>query len=529
MNASWDDATASAVGVAWLLAEIAPAGPFGRAARARETIYRRGDEPAARLALRRIAALARELPTQRIERLRTTLAGIPDVRPALRRASAATTLDDVELYQISRLLAAWETIAALASGPAFEPYALAVPDPALRDLLAPGGSPAGSFYLDDAFDAGLASRRAALAAVRAAFDTARSQVVARVASALGRETLEATFSIVRDELPATLPAELRIVREAPTYVVCELVLDDAARDARSDVERAESAVAAAEEAVRARLTAAVARAAPALAAACDALGRLEAALARAAFARRYDCVAPDVLETATIELEDLRYLPLAEALGRHGRTYRPLTLSLAGVGVVTGPNMGGKTVLLRALGFACACVALGVPVPARAAAIPLVDEIVWLGGELRPGDALLSAFGHEVLGVRALLERGASRALVLLDEFGRTTAPREGRALTVALLETLRARGAVGFAATHLDGIATAAGAPHYAFGAPRDVGPRVEPPLALEAALARVASAMDYRLVRLDDSTPVASHALALAALLGLDPGLLARAREIS
>jgi len=199
------------------------------------------------------------------------------------------------------------------------------------------------------------------------------------------------------------------------------------------------------------------------------------------------------------------------------------------MGVVTGPNMGGKTAALRTLGFLTACVALGVPVPADSAALPLVDEIVWLGGTHEtPQDGLLSSFGAEIVELRAVLAHSTARSLFLIDEFARTTSPREGRALLVALLERLAERDVFGLAATHLAGVSRAARIPHYAIGGRGVLGARAAVPLPLEAALARIAQAMDYRLVQVAEGDAPESDALALADALGLDAALVARAREI-
>ncbi|MDQ2858739.1 MAG: hypothetical protein M3R53_08850, partial [Candidatus Eremiobacteraeota bacterium] len=251
-------------------------------------------------------------------------------------------------------------------------------------------------------------------------------------------------------------------------------------------------------------------------------------VARAQFAQRYACVVPEFTETPAIVLEDARYLPLASALERHGRRYAPISIALEGMGVVTGPNMGGKTAALRTLGFFAACVALGVPVPATSARVSLFDEIAWLGiGAAPEDDGLLSAFGSEVVEVRGFLERAPRLALVLIDEFARTTSPREGRALLIALLETLRSRGALGLAATHLSGVAAAARVAHFASGGSLRLPPISGKALTLEAALTRIAAAMDYRLVRVDESAVPAADAIALGEALGLDAALIARARE--
>jgi DNA mismatch repair ATPase MutS len=339
------------------------------------------------------------------------------------------------------------------------------------------------------------------------------------------------FIIFREGLPETLPASLHVVRETPAYLLCEIALDAGALAALEARDAAAREVAACEEAVRARLSATVAAAAPEFDRARAAFGELDVLVARALFARRYACTPAHVAASGRITLEGMRYLPLSEALAERGRTYAPLSFTLEGIGVVTGPNMGGKTAALKTVGFAAACVALGVPVPALSASVPLFDEIAWLGigaraagGEEEP---LLSSFGSELEEVRALLARAPQRPLVLIDEFARTTSPPEGRALLIALLETLGSHGALALAATHLAGVARAARAGHYTSGRLRPL-PAPPSPVRLDEALARLGEAMDYGLTRSDEAGSAVSDAIALAEILGLDTAFTQRARDV-
>jgi dsDNA-specific endonuclease/ATPase MutS2 len=128
--------------------------------------------------------------------------------------------------------------------------------------------------------------------------------------------------------------------------------------------------------------------------------------------------------------------------------------------------------------------------------------------------------------LRDFFERGARAPLVLIDEFARTTTPREGRALLVALLERLRGGGARALAATHLHGVAREAGVAHYTIAGLRELPPRPRVPLDLAAALNLIGAAMDYRLLPGDEDEAVAGDALTLADALGLDAALVARAR---
>jgi len=525
---AWDDETARACGIAWLLAETAPAGAFGRAARARRAPLRPGDEPRARRTIAACAALAERAGAQALGVLRREIAGVPDLAQRVRRAAAGETLDDVDLYEALRFAAALRAIAAaarereIALDPALELTSFCYPA-----MLAPGATPAGGFHLADAFAGGLAAARAQVEAARARLDVERSRIDRVVAEAAGRETVRADeFVVMRDALDGPLPAAVRVLREAPTYVLCERVLDAPALAALAALDVAERDVAAREDDVRARLSAVIAGDAEAFESAILALGELDVAVSEAAFAARHATCVPEIADGLALELIEARFLPLATGSAR----YVPLDFALDAASVLTGPNMGGKTTALRTAGFAAACVALGLPVPARRARVGLFARYVWLAPEEAAGDGGLSSFGAEIVRVRALLERPPERALVLIDEFARTTTPREGRALLVALIERLRDRGALVFAATHASGVAAASGATPLAVAGLRDAtfAPS-DPSLSLSDVLAAIVERMDFRIVRVERSAASASDAIALARALGLDADVADRAERLA
>jgi DNA mismatch repair protein MutS2 len=131
---------------------------------------------------------------------------------------------------------------------------------------------------------------------------------------------------------------------------------------------------------------------------------------------------------------------------------------------------------------------------------------------------------------RDALAGSSARALVLVlvDEFARTTGPREGRALLVAYVEALRERGALALIATHFDGVAHAAGTPHLRIAGLRVDALDTVQADDLDAALDAIQAAMDYRIVAGRDGEAV-SDALALARLLGLDASVVDRARAFT
>jgi DNA mismatch repair protein MutS2 len=526
----WTQAAGDEIGVDWLRTSIAPGGDFGRRARAAERPFRRGDEAAAAAAIERVAAVARDVSGAGLARLQETIAAAPDPGAFVARARAGVVLGDAEFFDAGTFADAVATVRAEAVHVAFADVGLPPPLDALRAALAPGRTPQRTFYLGDAYDPDLAAARADELELRARYDAERSRLGARVAAYAGLDHVrEGEFILMRDRIAGPLPAEVRVLREAATYLLCELALDDGALGALSALEGAQRRVGACEDAVRTALTAVVGAAAALFDEAALALGALDAFLARARFARSYEHCVPEIGEDVELAVEGARFLPLAASLALRGHRYAPLTFALDGVGVLTGPNMGGKSAALRTCGFVAACVALGVPVPAAAARVALFDEIAWIGiGPARDQASLLSSFGSEVVALRDFLERAPPRALVLVDEFARTTSPREGRALVVALLAQLRGREAIGLVATHLSGVAGAAGVAHFAVAGLRELpAARGAEALDLDAAIERIAAVMDYSVQRVERDGEPRADAIALAEVLGLDARLIARARD--
>jgi DNA mismatch repair protein MutS2 len=529
MNGMWTAAAGNEFGAAWLEQEIAPAGDFGRRAREGERRYGPGDEAAARAAIARVHRVACEVAPEMLAALHGAIAACPDLASALARARAGAVLADTDFFEISRFLDAVAAALALATHCEFRALGLPARDEALVAALAAGRTAERTFYLGDDFDAELKAVRGAAAALRARYDAERSRLAERVAAYAGLDHVrDGEFVLMRERAATPLPREIRVLREAPTYYLCELTLDGPALEALAHLDASEARVAEREEAVRARLSAAVHGAASGLDAAAAKLGVLDSFVTRARFAQRYDACLPQIPDEPALAFDEARFLPLAASLAARGHRYVPLSIDLDGVGVLTGPNMGGKTAALQTCGFVAACVALGLPVPAAAARVALFDEVVWIGaGGEGANDALLSSFGREVTQVRDFLARARSRPLALVDEFARTTTPREGGALLVALLERLRDRGAVGLAATHLSRIAEDAGVAHFAVVGLRELPERAEGTLDLDVAIERIARVMDYRVRRVGADDELRADAIALADVLGLDAALIARARS--
>lgn len=191
-----------------------------------------------------------------------------------------------------------------------------------------------------------------------------------------------------------------------------------------------------------------------LEASAAAVAHLDSVLARARFAREYDCTTPQFSTENNLQLESGRNPVLEATLRPQGRKAVPLWLALGGdetVMVVSGPNTGGKTVSLKTVGLAALSAQSAIPVAAETAELPIFDRVLADIGDEQSIAADLSTFSAHMLNLKSMLDVATNHSLILVDEMGTGTAPEEGAALAVALLEEFRARRALTFATTHHD------------------------------------------------------------------------------
>src|SRR5437762_7023737 len=119
--------------------------------------------------------------------------------------------------------------------------------------------------------------------------------------------------------------------------------------------------------------------------------------------------------------------------------------------LVSGPNTGGKTVLIKAVGLLALMAQSGIIPPIGPhSTLPVFTGVFADIGDRQSIAASLSTFSAHVAVLKDILERAQSGSLVLLDEIGSGTDPAEGAALAAAVLKTLTRRRAVTLATTHL-------------------------------------------------------------------------------
>ena len=309
----------------------------------------------------------------------------------------------------------------------------------------------------------------------------------------------------------------------PTEKIYEFV--QAAEELNAEIEQEE-------ERVRELLSRKIAEKEAVLLANCEKMGALDLALARAIYAIKHDLTKPEITEEHVISFEDGRNLQVEDIIREKGKTFCPISLSLAdGVTMITGANMGGKTISLKLAGQIPILAQYGFFVPAKHAKIGLSNYMQILIGDSQSVERGLSSFGSEMEELKEILDKGQERSLILIDEIASGTNPTEGTALTKSLVDYLIEKPYISLITTHFESVTERKDIVNMQVRGLADCNFTL---LNREIQHANrrdriniISKYMDYRLYRVDSEAQVPKEALSIAAMLGINKEIIEGAKK--
>lgn len=458
-------------GYSWVMARVEPASPFGHALVRTPRWYGPGDRAALETEFSRVEGLLELLEggSPVLDSLTHILSEFHDIRNSLKRPTSAP-MDEVELFEVKHFLIHLERLAEeYAKIPQLAGLSITPMDEALK-LLDPSGRRLPAFSIENAFDPALERIRKEKALV----ENLLRQTEKKGKDDLMTRRRELVLQEDKVELGARKRLTMALIRDRDTF------LDT-----------------------------------------MDHIGRLDLVLAKARLARRFHCARPVVTDRAGVEAEDMIHPEVADHLKERGGVFTSVSIRLdRGATVITGANMGGKSVSMKSLTLNLLLMQTGFFAFAGSFTAPLFDSVSLICTDRQSVEQGLSSFGAEVAALGDVLREEKGKFFyVALDEFARGTNPREGAALARALVEYLGRLNCVALMTTHYDGVSDAASR-HYrvaGLGALDTAAIRKD-----EAPLDRLSRLMDYHLVEAAPGEPCPRDALRVCRLLDLDEELM-------
>ncbi len=519
--------TAERIGLNWVLRQLCPISPYGKLLKTRMKAAGPGCESWLTNEWDLVAGLLAEWQPDLLGEVELRLGSFREIRGAVKRACQGYVLEDMDFFELKRFLDLSRQLGEKLQQYKFLPSRLTIPVAVdLLAVLAPGGGGEG-FYLADSFAPSLAALRQEQREKKAELSRRRRELQAKVSQETGQTFNPLGRLRIHKLDPACKELEIRkdIIAAAEGYAELEYTIrdDEQMLALGSAISSLEEKIQEIEYSVRRDLSRETAKNRRLLLAACRRIGRIDLLLAKGRLARQTGWCVPELVNGSQLVLAEFINPVVSSYLAKEGMIFQPVSLCLGTpVTVITGANMGGKSIALRSAGLAIAMAQMGLLVPARACKFSLREFIYYSQQEENPSQGL-STFGTEIHGLAGVLPLRGQRGLFLLDEPARGTNPWEGAALVKALVAWLDEGNSITLVATHFPGLSDMEGVTHLQVAGLAGLSRRnVE----LQTQdLKSLQKLMDYSLVPGKGEIP--RDALRVAAFLGLAPEIIAHASQ--
>ena len=262
-----------------------------------------------------------------------------------------------------------------------------------------------------------------------------------------------------------------------------------------------------------------------------AIGRLDFLIAKANLSLSYNGSRPKICEEMEINLIEAFNPQIKEILEKGKRVFTPVSIDLSGgTTIITGANMGGKSVALKTIVLNLLLGQMGFFVFAKQSKFPILNFIHFVSDDMQSISKGLSTFGAEIIKLKEVVEC-ASRVngFIALDEFARGTNPKEGYYLVKALCKYLTKFKSVSLISTHYDGVVEdnmvhyqVVGLKNADFGALK-----YKIDLNKTQSVEIIQEHMEYRLEKVSKDNKVPKDALNIAILLVFDEDIIDLAKS--
>lgn len=459
MKSFMTDDTKKNINFDYIFNEVRPITEYGIKTKQEAQPYLKGQERELNEELNKISVF---FETKNKRDVIDVLKHIKNIYETIERAKNNQVLDEVELYEIKNFLMQIERMEKSLRGLPISLYEdLRVsPIPQLYEILDPANEKLNTFYIYDDYSENLKIIRN---------DKIETDKLIRQLKRNIKEELQHKYNIkfnLRDEISVNKSDKekidkllneknIRVSGENYLSIIFKIKNNEILDEYEQKVEHLISEEEEEEFSIRKRISREIKEHYDLLIKNTNAVGRIDYIIAKSNYAEKSNSIRPEITTNLEIVIKGGRNLKLEKTLKDNHKEYVPIDLSLnKNVTCITGANMGGKTVSLRMLGQIVASASFGMFVPCKYATLCLFEHIHISVGDDQSIEKGLSTFGAEIVNLKEALENSTERCLILIDELAGGTNPKEGYAITKAVVNYLKKRNCITVLTTHYDNVA---------------------------------------------------------------------------
>ncbi len=518
---------------------ILPRTPYGVQMKRHMKPFKRGEEELLNRELDRIGMVLETLKSHMpyFRDISHIMGNVKEIRTSIKRAEEGIVLDEVELFEIKNFMIDIKEISAILKKIPHLPEDIRVYRiPCMEELLDPEDLGNRTFYIYDCYSDTLTDIRKNKSRLQREIEGERKRIVSVIEKEVGViPRISGELTVQKNNVQMLEKARncIYLSEEASTIltVTFKMKKDDAIERLYEEMENLKLDEECEEYQIKEYLSNEIADKATDIYDVIDKLSKLDFIIAKARFANTVGGIRPEIHNNISITVKDGRHIKLESVLKKKGKAFTPASFTIShGVTVITGANMGGKTVSLKLAGMLTAMAQYGIYVPAKEFKTCLFDFIYFSIGDMQSIDSGLSTFGAEVSGMIDILKYSQNQGLILIDELARGTNPKEGYAISRAIVRYLKDKNSITLFTTHFEGITMEEGISHLQVRGLKNVDFKrlLEKIKDGCCGMELVLENMDYSLERVEGIYEPPKDAINIARLMGLDDIILNWAENI-
>lgn len=508
----------------YIFNEVKPITEYGIKTKQKAKPFKKGQEADLKLEFNKIRAF---IESKQRRSIIDVLKHIKNILETIQRANSNQVLDEVELFEIKNFLILVEKMGKILRGISNNDLKLLqlTPLPQLYKKLDPADEKLNTFYIYDEYSQKLKEIRNKKRQTEKSIKLLKKKIKEEIQDKHNIKLNlkdEATLSKSQKEKIDELNKEdnLRISGENYLNVIYKIKNTDEIDILEKKYEDLSLEEDEEEYRIRQDISSEIKEFSHILQKNTEIIGEIDYIIAKANYAQKTKSTEPEIIKDLQIIIKDGRNLKLEKTLKDKHLEYVTIDLNLnKKVVCITGANMGGKTVSLRMIGQIAAIASFGMFVPCEYAKLCLFEHIFISAGDAQSIEKGLSTFGAEIVNLKEAIKNSSNRCLILIDELAGGTNPKEGYAITKAVINYLKNKDCITVLTTHYDNVANDKDIQNLQV---KGLSLPDEADLIKMKNIEQVQKYMDYRLIEVKYSSDIPKDALKIAKLAGIDEEII-------